>query len=326
MLYLGINIGGTKCSAALGKSLENSAMELVAYSEPRATQEYEPLAMLDALCSDMQALLKQEGAALRDVVGVGVSCGGPLSSARGLILSPPNLPGWDEIPVVAHVQSKMSLPVWLCNDANAGALAEWLFGAGRGKSDLIFLTFGTGIGAGIIAGGRLITGASDMAGEIGHVRMSEYGPVGYGKMGSFEGFCSGTGIAQLARLRLLEELQAGQAPAMLQKAPLEEITALTVGESADQGDALALEVMRRTGVQLGKGLSILIDLLNPEIIVIGSIFVRCKHLLWPHAEEVIKREALSFSRSACRVVPAELAETIGNMAALSVAAYYSETY
>src|SRR5690606_15592063 len=132
------------------------------------------------------------------LAAIGISCGGPLDSRRGVILSPPNLPGWDRIPVVEVFQQAFKVPVALQNDANAGALAEWLWGAGRGSHNMIFLTFGTGMGAGLILNGQLYSGTNDLAGEVGHIRLAPDGPVGYGKAGSFEGFCSGGGIKQLA--------------------------------------------------------------------------------------------------------------------------------
>lgn len=187
---------------------------------------------------------------------------------------------------------------------------------------MAFLTFGTGLGAGLILNGRLYAGASDLAGEAGHIRLERFGPVGYGKAGSFEGFCSGGGIAQLAVSLLREEWQAGRRPSLC---PAPEaagaVTARSVADAARRGDPLALRVMGLCGEQLGRGLSILIDLLNPECIVIGSIFARCRDLLWPAAERVIEAETLPAARRACRVLPAALSESVGDLAALTVAFY-----
>jgi glucokinase len=124
---------------------------------------------------------------------IGISCGSPLDSQKGLILSPPNLPNWDCVDIIAPFK-KYQVPVGLQNDANACGLAEWKWGAGKGYQNVIFLTFGTGMGAGLILNGKLYTGTNDMAGEVGHIRLKEDGPIGYGKKGSFEGFCSGGGL------------------------------------------------------------------------------------------------------------------------------------
>ena len=210
---------------------------------------------------------------------------------------------------------------FLQNDANACALAEWRFGAGRGTSDMVFLTFGTGLGAGIIANGRLLGGRSGMGGECGHIRLAPSGPVGYGKAGSFEGFCSGGGIAQLGRFRAEAALKAGRPlPWCPTEADLPSVSAKTIGDAADRGDSDALAVYEESGRRLGEGLSILIDILNPECIVIGSIFARSEHLLRPSMERVIAAEALPQSASVCRVVPAQLGEAIGDIASLAIAA------
>ena len=164
-----------------------------------------------------------------------------------------------------------------------------------------------------------------MAGELGHIRLAQYGPVGYGKMGSFEGFCSGGGIAQLARLFVMQELQQGKKPALCPNMDqLGSITAADVGRAAQVGDPLAVSILQAAGEQLGKGLSMVIDLLNPERIVIGSIFARCRDQLWPAAARVIAAETLPAARAACTVVPCALSESVGDIAALTVALYYQE--
>lgn len=140
----------------------------------------------------------------------GISCGGPLDSKTGVILSPPNLPGWDHIEITRHFTETLGVPARLINDANASALAEWKYGAGVGTQNMIFLTFGTGLGAGLVLNGALFEGTNGMAGEIGHMRLAAFGPSGYGKCGSFEGFCSGAGIAELARGFARETLQRGE--------------------------------------------------------------------------------------------------------------------
>lgn len=237
-------------------------------------------------------------------------------------MSPPNLPGWDNIHITKLLEEKFSIKTAIQNDANACALAEWKFGAGKGTQNMIFMTFGTGLGAGLILDGRLYSGTNDNAGEAGHLRLSEIGPVGYGKSGSFEGFCSGGGIAQIARLMAMEKLQMGEKVSFCSGLnDLMNIDARKVADAAKAGDALAVEIYKISGTYLGKGLSILIDILNPEVIVIGSIFARAKELLEPHAMEIIKKEALHHAVEVCRLEPAVLGESIGDIAALSVAAY-----
>ena len=303
--YIGVDIGGTKCAVALGDA-DGNVLRKVRFATD-ACQE-----TLDRITDAVLEMGKADS--------IGISCGGPLDSARGVICSPPNLPGWDEIPIVAYLSEKSGIPAYLCNDANACALAEWLYGAGKGCRNMIFLTFGTGMGAGLILDGKLYAGTSDMAGEIGHLRLSPYGPVGYGKIGSFEGFCSGGGLKQLGQMRAIQALKEGRHPLYCKtEAELPTVTAKTVADAADSGDADAIEVYRYCGEQLGRGLSILIDLFNPEAIVTGSIFTRSENLLRAEAERIIREEALPMSAAVCSIRTAQLGNAIGDYAAIAVA-------
>jgi glucokinase len=221
---------------------------------------------------------------------------------------------------VQILNDRFGIRTGIQNDANACALAEWKFGAGKGTRNMIFLTFGTGMGAGLILDGKLYSGTNDNAGELGHLRLSDFGPVGYGKSGSFEGFCSGGGIAQLARILIMERFQMGVKVDWCTPEELNNVTAQKVAEEAIKGDELALSVFKVSGFYLGKGLSIIIDLINPELIVIGSIYKRSQKLLEPYMIEQIKKEALSPALKVCTIKPAALGENIGDYAALSVAA------
>ncbi|MBN1835565.1 MAG: ROK family protein [Spirochaetales bacterium] len=325
---LGLDIGGTKSAAVLGEQQTPGRLESVRRvdrvefaSEPRRGLED----MLARLFESAGQLLERNGLAARDLARAGVSCGGPLDSSAGVVLSPPNLPGWDGVPIVQLVRERLGVAACLANDADASALAEWLFGAGRGFRDLVFLTFGTGMGAGLILNGRLYSGAGGMAGEVGHIRLAENGPVGYGKAGSFEGFCSGGGLAELARIKVLERLQRGEAVSFCpDHAGLESLNARSVAEAARAGDPVAREIFALCGTYLGRGLAVLIDALNPQRIILGGIFPRARELLWPAAERALDQEALPRSRKACSIVPAELGEQIGDYACLAVAAYEPE--
>lgn len=317
---LGFDIGGTKCAVILGAVSGGEEPETLSRRQ-FATREFPaPADCIRELCRLGETALREAGLGAGDLHGVGISCGGPLDSRRGIIQSPPNLPGWDDVPVCALTAEHFPCPVRLQNDANAGAVAEWKYGAGRGVRSLAFLTFGTGLGAGLILDGRLYSGCCDLAGECGHIRLAPFGPVGFGKAGSFEGFCSGGGIAQLAAVRAKEALQRGETvPWCPTPADLPDITAKTVGIAADEGDALARAIYAECGCRLGSGLAILVDLLNPELIVIGSIFARSEKWIRPAMEESLRREAIPAAAARCRVVPAQLGEKIGDYAALSLA-------
>lgn len=311
MNYLGIDIGGTKCAVLFGDDKGN----ILKKETTATTTVNETLNWIVATAEKLKG----------DSKAIGISCGGPLDSEKGIILSPPNLPGWDKIEIVKILEERLNIPAYLCNDANACAVAEWKFGAGRGCNNMIFLTFGTGLGAGMILNGKLYTGASDMAGELGHIRLSGFGPVGYGKSGSFEGFCSGGGIKQLGATYALEKLQMGKTVSFCEDiSKLDMITAKLIAEKANEGEKDATEVFEICGEKLGQGLSILIDILNPEKIVLGSIYQRCEHLLINAMDRVLRKECLSASYDACEVVAAQLKENIGDVAALSVAAMHGK--
>lgn len=306
-MYLGIDIGGTKCAV-----LKGTANMQVLKREQFATMSVEKT--LERIMELAEQMWPFEA--------IGISCGGPLDSKKGVILSPPNLPGWDAIPITAMLTGRFGVPCYLMNDANACGLAEWQHGAGKGSENMLFFTFGTGLGAAIILGGRLITGASDMAGEAGHIRLAPFGPVGYGKAGSFEGFCSGSGIAQLGQTMAKEQLQQGLTVRYCDSMEaLPSVTAKSIALAADAGDPTAIEVYRQSGEMLGRGLSVIIDILNPDTIVLGSIFERSENLLRPSMEAVISKEALPRAAKACRIVPAALGNSVGDIAALTVAAY-----
>ncbi|MCL2152014.1 MAG: ROK family protein [Oscillospiraceae bacterium] len=307
-MYIGVDIGGTKCAVTIADK------DAVIKGKIRFdTIPENPSANIDNIQEAINKLKK--GA----ITAIGVSCGGPLNSKKGIIMSPPNLPGWDYIHIVDIMQKEFNAPAFLQNDANACALAEWKFGAGRGCQNMVFLTFGSGMGAGLILDGRLYSGASDMAGELGHVRMADEGPVGYGKAGSFEGFCSGGGIAQIAYNTVLEKIQRGERVGFCNDLPsARALSAKDVAIAAENGDETAIEIYNKCGQYLGKGLAILVDILNPERIVIGGIFTRSRNLLWSSASEVLKKESLRFAYECCEVVPAALGEEIGDVAAISV--------
>jgi glucokinase len=312
--YLGCDIGGTKCSVVLGD--RNFKIHEKAVFPTLTERGYQDI--LDDFKKHTNAFLRKY--ARSTLVKIGISCGGPLDSAAGVIYSPPNLPGWDAVPIVEIFEKEFDVETRVQNDANACALAEWMMGAGVGTRNMIFLTFGTGMGAGLILNGQLYTGTNDLGGEVGHIRLAEDGPVGFGKAGSFEGFCSGGGIAQLAASIVSEKLRAGEPVGFCPSTDrLHDITARTVFEAALAGDPAAKEIVDISAGYLGKGLAVLIDILNPECIVIGSIYARNEGLFKSHIERVLKREAIPAARKVCKIVPAALGDNIGDYAALCVA-------
>ena len=314
-MLAGIDIGVTKCAVTIG-NIKDEAVEIINKIKFKTSEYSNPYDVLERLADELEKM-QCEG-----IEAIGISCGGPLDSKNGVIISPPNLPGWDNISVKNFFEERFKAKTFLQNDADACAVAEWKFGAAKGLENVIFLTFGTGLGAGLILNGRLYSGTNSMAGEVGHIRLSEFGAVGYGKSGSAEGFCSGGGIAQIGRIKALELLQSGKDCLFCRSYDeLDKITAETIARAADSDDLCALEVYRISGRKLGELLSILIDLLNPQMIVIGSVYTRSSHLLKTEMSKVIETETLSVSRKNCIISKAALGDSIGDYAAIS-AAYY----
>lgn len=302
-MNIGLDIGGTKCAISTGEC-EGGAIKILSREEfPTAGLSWRQV--LDEFAKRIEKLLNSQltthNSQLPTLSSIGISCGGPLDSRRGVIMSPPNLPGWDNVPVVKFFEDRFHVPAAVQNDANACALAEYLYGSGRGVKNLVFMTFGTGLGAGIIIDGKLYSGANDNAGEIGHIRLAPTGPVGYNKEGSAEGFCSGAGIARLAKIRKGLDL-----------------TTKEIFSRVRAGDPDCTEVFRESAEKLATILAFTIDIINPEVIALGGVFMRNADLFMPIVDPILDREALPLARKACRIVPAELGENIGDYAALAV--------
>ncbi len=303
---LGFDIGGTKTACVEGTA---SAQILQRIEVP--TNAAEPFAItFPAIAEDARSLIAAARAASRAISAISVSIGGPLRIEEGFLINPPHLPGWHHLPLKAHLAKLFpGLPVFVEHDGNAGALAEFHFGVGRdrpGLRHLIFLTFGTGVGGGFIVNGQLLRGASDTAGEIGHWRLADDGPVGFGKRGSWESFASGAGLVELA---------AHMFPARWSSATqIREVV-----ESMLAGDQDALQVADEAGRWMGRGLALLIDALNPEIIVFGSLGVVLGELIFAPARKIIAEEALPQAATACELLPAALGSRTGDVAALMAA-------
>jgi len=292
MRVLGTDVGGTKVSVCLGERLPDGSTNIVARSRFPTAAFPGPAATLAEIARRARELTAEAGVAATQIMRLGISCAGPLDSSRGLVLSPPNMPGWDAVPVCEILQRELGAPARLENDANAAALAEWQFGAGRGTRHMVFLTCSTGMGGGLILDGRLYRGRRDLAGEVGHLRLTESGPKLYDKAGSFEAWSSGAGLA----------LQTGRS--------VEDLA-----QAARAGDPVAWEAIRHAGEMLGRGIAILCDVLNPELVVCGTLAVHLGDLYLEPARRVVAAETLD----PCSIVPAELTEDLPERAALAVA-------
>lgn len=297
-ISIGLDIGGTKCAISTGECSADSIRILSREEFPTAGLSWRQV--LDEFAKRIDSISCAD--ATLAIESIGISCGGPLDSKEGVIMSPPNLPGWDGVRIVEFFSNRFHVPVHLQNDANACALAEYRFGAGRGTRNMVFMTFGTGLGAGIVIDGKLYSGTNDNAGEIGHIRLAPTGPIGYNKEGSAEGFCSGAGIARLAKMRKGLDL-----------------TTKEIFARVRAGDPDCTEVFRESAEKLASILAFTIDILNPEVIALGGVFMRNADLFMKIVDPILDREALPLARRVCRIVPAGLGESVGDYAALAVA-------
>ncbi|MCF7854295.1 MAG: ROK family protein [Candidatus Pacebacteria bacterium] len=289
-LYLGMDVGGTKCAAVLG----TARGEIVDRREWPSRVERGPQAMIDDFLEYARSA--------PSVTAAGVSIGGPLNAVQGIVLSPPHLPGWRDLPLKQQLEDELNVPVFIEHDAAACALAEYTWGDWKGVHALIYLTCGTGFGAGIVIDGRVYRGSGGHSIEIGHARFAEEGPWAFGKTGSLEAYCSGTA------LRLLSEWKLGRT-----------LTPHEVSALARAGDPGAREVLRIHAEATGQVCANLADTLFPDVILLGSL---SRHLDGDWLEQVKRRydnEIHPDARALCKLQPNTLGERLQDLSAVAVA-------
>jgi glucokinase len=256
-----------------------------------------------------------KGAKREHFVGVGIGAPGPLDRKNGVVIVAPNL-GWRDFPLRDAVSDRVRIPATLDNDANCATLGEWWRGAAQGTRHVVGLTIGTGIGGGIVLDGQLYHGASDVAGEVGHTTIDSTGRYcRCGNYGCLEAYASGPAIALRAR-EALERDEASVLHRMVNE-NLSLLTAATVYDAANNGDALALEVVRDTAKFLGTGVANLLNLLNPDVVVITGGVTRAGDRLFEPLRAEVKRRAFRPAVKACRIVPGKLAGTAGMVGAVA---------
>jgi len=305
---LGIDIGGT--NLVVGAVTEDGTRVLGLRSEPTGAPDG-PDVVIERIVTMARATIaetrKEDGGA--EVRGVGIGSPGPLDRTRGLVIFTPNL-RWKNMPLRDRIGSALGLPASLDNDANCAMLGEHWVGAARGARNAVCFTIGTGIGGGIIVDGKLVHGASDAAAEIGHITIDVNGRrCGCGNDGCLEAYASGPAIAR----RACEAIEAGAITGMVAAAggDASAITAQTVFQCAAAGDQLADELVRDTARYLGVGIANMLNIMNPEVVVIcGGVTQAGDHLFVPLRREVMRR-AFKPAVEACRIVPGELPGTAG---------------
>ena len=296
--YLGFDIGGTKSAVVVGTA-DGKILDRVQF-DSNATRG--PMPMIDDLCLAADQLRQSHP----NITAAGVSIGGPLDAAAGIIQDPPNLPGWTALPLKSILENRLQLPVRVEHDAAACCLAEYRWGAGRGAARLVYLTCGTGFGAGLVFDGQIYRGAGGRSVEVGHARLHTNGPTAFGKRGGVEAFCAASALGRIACWKFPDRWST-------------EPTSKAIVALACAGDADAIEVIRINAEAVGDVCSTLGDLLRPDVILLGS---SARYFGDDWLRTVCDRfvtETLAETSANCRVIPAQLGDRLQDCSSLAVA-------
>lgn len=309
---MAVDLGGTKIIAAVvfpsGKIISRKYCLTLADKCPEA--------VIDRLVSAANSAISQAKLETSELAGIGIAAAGILDTEKGIITTSANLPNWHDVPLREIVADRLGITTYLINDASAAALGEHRFGAGKGVDNLIYLTVSTGIGGGIIIDGKLYSGTDGCAGELGHMTIEAHGPqCKCGNFGCLEVLASGTAMAKEAA----ERLSQGKESSIIEFAEgrLENITAEIVALAARQGDPLACDIVSRAASYLGIGLANLVNIFNPELIVIGGGVSKMGEMLLEPARKVVKERAFQLPSRTVRIVRARLGSNAGIMGAVA---------
>jgi glucokinase len=317
-LHLALDFGGTKLGAGLvdtdaGSVLEHQRDETRAGTDARQS--------VDQILVMGRSLLAAARAAGHPPAGVGISFGGPVTADHRRVVTSHHVPGWDDFPLVDVVANALALPVALDNDANLQTLGEWRYGAGRGVSDFVFVNVGTGIGGGIILGGRLHRGRHGLAGEVGHTVVDPSGPLcTCGKHGCVESLASGPFVAAAARAALAQ----GAGPSTLANKPIATITGRDVYAAAAAGDALATRIVGQAAHYLGIGIANVCALVDPELVAVGGGVARSGETFFGPLVRSVQAHAAPLAANMVRVVPGLLGEDSNLLGAAALSALSPE--
>ena len=300
---IGIDIGGTKTSVSLGSSSGKIIIRTVIPTEGAQTT-----------FAQVKRIIRSYLRRYDKAKGIGISCAGPLDLNKGILINPPNMPSWRNLPLKKIFSHSFGLPVAIDNDANAAALAERIFGAGKNVKHLFYYTVSTGIGGGLIIDGKIYHGASFDAGEIGHTVILPNGPkCGCGKRGCLEALSSGTAIARIAREKATKNsliLKLAQSK--------KNIDATLVARAALKGDRLARSIYQQAAFYLGLSVTNIIQIINPEMIVIGGGVSKAGKLLFQPLIKTVRKFAWPRPYRSCKIVPAKLKDAVGDLGAISL--------
>lgn len=311
-LILGVDLGGTKIATALA----TTEGEILARGYAPTSAKARPDAVINNMLKTIEKTMSSGKVGLPQLLGIGIAAAGIIDSDNGKVITSPNLPTWHEVPLRDAVKQRFGIPVCLGNDANLAALGEWHFGLKKGVANLIYITVSTGIGGGIIADGKLYTGSCGAAGEIGHMTIDVNGPrCNCGNIGCWEALASGSALAREA----MRQIRKGANTSIIElvDGDLSKIDAKVVFLAAKEGDELAQELISRLAYYFGIGLANLVNIFNPELILIGGGVAKMGDLLLQPAINVVKQRAFSTSAASVEIKPALLGDDSGVLGAVA---------
>ncbi len=310
---VGIDIGGTKLATVVADDSGNILSKVRRPTRADKGPEY----AINLLFEMVYETVDQTGLEQKAISAIGVSCGGPLDTETGIVYSPPNLPGWDAFPLKARLESEFNIPAVIENDANACALAEYRFGGGRGYNSVLYMTMSTGIGGGIVINGQIYHGANDSAGEVGHQILLPDGPLcGCGKRGCLEALCSGPAIARRAKEAIQKE--SNTTILTLTDGRIDAVKSEHVLAAARQGDMLAQKLVDETAYYMGWGIANVVNILNPDIVLLGTIAIAAEDLLLEPIRKTVSNFAMVRPAEAVKIMPAQLGDSLGDLAAIAL--------
>ena len=302
-----VDIGGTKIMTALFSAEGN----MLAKATLLTLSQEGVNAVIDRFCEAIKEMLESNKVTFSQLEAIGIACAGGIDTGKGIVVTPsPHLPGWADLPLADIVKKKTGVVTYVVNDASAAALGEQRYGVGKGIKNLVLLTLGTGIGGGIIIDGNLYLGARGGAGELGHMTVEAGGPkCGCGNTGCLEKFASGTAISN----DVIGWIQRGQDSSLIDMAGGEvaKITAEMVGAAARKGDKLAQDVIARAAYYLGVGMVNIVNIFNPEMLVIGGGVAELGEIIIASGRKMVAARAFSINSQSVRIVIGQLGNEAG---------------
>lgn len=309
---VGVDVGGTKIAAGImdskGKIIEQKTVPTEAEEGPKA--------VINRIIDIIYEVLEKSSITKKDVKALGIGMPGPLNTKKGIVKNPPNLPYWDNVPIVRILENELKLPVVMENDANAATLAEYLFGQSKKVDNFIYITVSTGIGGGVITNGKLLKGESGNAVEIGHMTINFSGPkCGCGNLGCWESYASGTALARFAK----EGVMSGKKTLITELAGKNAIKAEHIFEASQLGDEFAKELVEKEGFYLGVGLANIINTFNPKLVSIGGGLSNAWDMFYDKMICVMNRLALKANNEDVEIIKATLGKNVGLVGACAIA-------